>query len=216
MANLDPKSDIEKIPRTIELPELTEFKEVINWSRQLNEKLTEYIGKIGNNVNENDLQIIHDKKFDANATTYSIGNVDGDEQRIYLLTCRFYSEGGAATTLYKLRFNADSGNNYGYAYHGYDGSQIGGIAQNQDGCVIGRNDNSDRICYSKSWIWAQKGYIRAVMTDYMSDINGETIRSVIQQHSVWSNTADNITNLTILADQTDGLGAGTRIELWSR
>ena len=120
---------------------------------------------------------------------------------------------GAANAESYLRINNDSGSNYGrqmlYAYSStaaahravYDRVQL--VSANTGTCGQG-----------ESLIYAKSGYVRTLLNNIVSNVDGTTINSIgIRGHS-WNNTTDNITSLLVYSDVTNGLGVGTVVELW--
>ena len=61
----------------------------------------------------------------------------------------------------------------------------------------------------------KSGFKRHVNMVTNDDANGTTIITTAARAGIWSNTADQITSMTVLSSQTNGLAVGTVIELYA-
>lgn len=146
-------------------------------------------------------------------TSLTISNLLGNTDQEYELIIRGRS--GANNTLLGLRFNGDTGNNYGtQGLVGYDSTFAAfrdtGIAYIELSSAVLTSGN---LYFGRFHIFAKSGYLRTVIGKVSEDIATTTITRIGTYGGVWSNTADEITSLTIHSTQANGLGIGTRIIL---
>jgi hypothetical protein len=85
--------------------------------------------------------------------------------------------------------------------------------QKDNWIFLGDYSTVNEVSIHETIIYAKSGYIRTELTQLMKGVVGTTIGTIRLQGDSWNNTVDNITSLVILADQTNGLGIGTVIEL---
>jgi hypothetical protein len=123
----------------------------------------------------------------------------------------------SGTTSYKTRFNADSGQTYG--------NQVL-KGENTTVTAIRNTDGSNR--YSIDWcesavqnsyqqvnalLYVKSGYLRTLISEANYSISTTTVTGINIRGQVWTNTADNLTSMSIFADGANGLGIGTYIRL---
>ena len=161
----------------------------------------------------NDLyQVVYDSgEFATTASSLTITGLKGNTDKEYKLICRFIDD----TTVgdYKLTFNTDTGNNYGYQdIKGINTDKSAARDTSEAYIHIGQTATDDYICFSETDIYAVSGNERTAISTYAYDITGTTVTGIIQRGSVWSNTADEITQMVITAT-ADNINAGSRIIL---
>lgn len=150
-------------------------------------------------------------------TSVTISGLDGNVDEEYRALVKAVV--GAPSTSIYIRPNNDSTTaNYGaqwlrgsnttlQAYRQTTG--IGFYCHPWSGMNTGDFNLSDTLIYAKS------GYMRTALTHAMAG-SGTTINDVSLIDGLWTNTADNITSIVIVSDTTNGLGAGTSIEVWKK
>jgi AraC-like DNA-binding protein len=154
--------------------------------------------------------------YNGAVTNINILGLDGDTDEEYLLICRF-NNGYAGANQFQLRFNNDSGNNYGKQY--LDGLGANLYAARYTGhnyLQLGYTDAASKLAYSLTTICAKSGYIRPTFLKALSSITGTTVGETQLWGQVWNNTANNITSLSIIATQVNGIGVGTQILLFAK
>lgn len=145
----------------------------------------------------------------ANAVT--IIGLDGDTDSEYQLLCYLIDD----TTVgdYKLTFNSDTGNNYGYQHISGISSSAAAVRDTSEAYWhIGQTSTDDYLCFSTTTIKAKSGYLRTGITKYAYDISGTTVTGVILRGQSWNNTADNITQM-VITPTADNINVGSRIIL---
>ena len=153
---------------------------------------------------------------DDPVTSLTISGLNGDVHEEYMLRVRIVN-GANAAPFYTLRFNEDSGSNYGYQLLYGNNTTVGALRGTGTSinwgvgycAVVGDVSQSIAKMYAKS------GYIRTTMSEVLGSIGAATMYSLICG-GVWNNTTDNITSITVLSDTTNGIGAGSIIELYAK
>lgn len=167
------------------------------------------------NVKADCWQLEYDNTLSVAATTVTISGLTGNTAKEYRLIIRFVNDYNGATS-YLLRFNGDTGSNYGYQYlAGVDtaASAARGVTTSME---LGYCSAQDEICFLDKLIYAKSGYVRTSFQKASRSISSTTVTDIILYSHSWNNSADEITSMNIAADQTDGLGIGTHIELWKK
>ena len=151
-------------------------------------------------------------ELSAAATSLTISNINGDIDEEYQLILREVS--GVTTTQFQVRPNNDSAANYGWQR--INGQNMGASAyRTTDDRFIASTYGGavNEITLSVSHIYAKSGYVRTALANHASGISGTTVTNITSIGSSWNNTSDVITNLVVLANQTNGIGIGSRIIL---
>ena len=157
-------------------------------------------------------QVAHDSgELTSAVTSYDITGLEGDTDIEYKLICRFIDD----TTVgdYKLTFNTDTGNNYGYQdIKGIDATASAVRDTSEAYWHIGQTSTDDYICFSETSIFSKSGVVRTGISTYAYDITGTTVTGIIKRGHFWNNTADEITQMVITAG-ADNINIGSRIIL---
>jgi hypothetical protein len=150
----------------------------------------------------------------AAETSITIPDLHGDVDIEYKLEARIVNGYNGAVSYY-IKPNNDTGANYGYQ----------DLSGNNTTAAASRTTTGIRITYisalnnlgmTNATIQAKSGYVRTAIIENILDLTGTTVNYVTLYGSSWNNTADEITSLVVLADQTGGLGIGTVITLSAR
>jgi len=152
----------------------------------------------------------------AAATSTTISSLTGDTAKEYRILFRAVN-GYAGANVYSLRPNNDSGSNYGHQNITGNGSTIA-CSRNTSatGFVIGEGAASGDLCISEILFHVASGYRRLLILKHAMSISGTTVTQQNEYTSVWNNTANEITSLVFLSNQTNGLGVGTQIIIYRR
>jgi hypothetical protein len=148
-------------------------------------------------------------------TTISITGLHGDTDEEYLLIVRGVS--GAASNTFNLRINDDTGSNYGAQHvRGESASVIGGRTVDNKIILEWQGMGSGHLGFSQTRIIAKTGTARLVAQQCVNQINGMTITDYRIAEWSWNNSNDEITSLTVYAQQTNGFGIGSRVILMKK
>lgn len=146
-------------------------------------------------------------------TVYVLSGLNGDVDEEYELIARIVS--GADSNAIGLRPNNDTGNNYGYQVLNGNNTIAAALRDTSEAMVNldYYSGATNSIIMSKTIIHAKSGYVRTFITKTVENIVTTTVASITLIGNSWNNTADNITSLVFLANQTNGIGVGSRIIL---
>jgi len=159
----------------------------------------------------------YDSVLTSAATTVTISGLDGNTDKDYRLLCRFVN-GYAGSTEFQLYPNNDTGNNYDreglYGINttagSYKNAAFGYVFLTAADTSLGNLAMADCLIYPPT------GRMRPFVISEIQTISGTTIGAVAESRTIWRDTSSNITSLVIKANQTNGLGVGSSIELWKR
>jgi hypothetical protein len=180
-------------------------------------------GATGHSTTNHNVALATDwKEFGIGSANFSKTNTDmlisgltGNTDILYRFKCMFRG-GSGSNTVFQLRPNNDSGNNYGNQNAG--GSSTTELASRSDGIARFLLNNSSittsHVMFSDCLLYAKSGYERTAIMESTDKVDATTVNAAATQAQIWSNTADEITSFTITADQTNGMGNGSQIELW--
>jgi len=161
---------------------------------------------------------IYESILSSAATSITISSLDGDTDEEYRLIFRGVG-GNAVSCYYFVRPNNDTGSNYGVQLlYGYNVS-VGAIRDTLEAGInldYGATIDQNSIIFSTLNIQAKSGYLRTTIGKSAVNIATTSVGLIELMGNSWNNTTDNITSLVILADQTNGLGVGTSIELFKK
>jgi len=172
------------------------------------------ISNIKGNLYTGGWQLIYENLLTSAATSVTISGLDGNTDKEYRLVCRIVN-GYAGYSNYLVRLNNDSGANYGRQII-YGVNATASAYRGTDALYMGYANNLNYLVLGEILIFAKSGYVRTVLTKDSSGITGTTVTRIGLTGGSWNNTADNITSLVVLADQTNGLGIGSHILLFAR
>ena len=173
-------------------------------------------GNMNNCLIDDLFQVVYNSGILANDTTsIEITGLDGNVDEQYELLIYLKNGNASTATDIGLVFQNDTGSNYGHTYlYAADSSQSSGSSTTLTYARLNATGlDAGYTAFLKSTICAKSGFERIIETIYANDINGTSVGSVGRSTAIWSNTSTNITNLTVKASTTDGIGAGSRIVL---
>jgi hypothetical protein len=161
---------------------------------------------------------VYNTTLTSAATSVTISGLDGNTDEEYNLLIRAINNNASAAE-YRLRFNNDTGSNYGK-------QNLRGTSTTADAIRSTGDDNAplsyrgtiaqNETILTDTLIYAKSGYVRTGINKNTTGISGTTVTALGLNGFVWNNTADNVTSLVIYANQADGLGIGTTIELYKK
>jgi len=151
----------------------------------------------------------------ASATSVAISGLNGDTDEEYIIRCRLVS--GAADSVFEMRLAGDTGNNYGHQFLYGNNTSPAAARDVKTFWYLGGSDcDSGESAYSEVRLYAKTGFIRTALEITASKIATTTITSIWRMGLSWNDTSTNITSITVLADQANGLGVGSRIEVYAK
>lgn len=156
---------------------------------------------------------IYETTLAATASSITISGLTGDTDKEYKLEARIVN-GYAGSIGIKVRPNNDTGSNYGYQYlDGTDTTASAGRGATTSVQLCGANQNG--VGQGEMVIQSKSGFVRTFINEETAAVT-TTVSNVTSDGYSWNNTADEITSMVVLADQTGGLGVGSNITLWKR
>jgi hypothetical protein len=149
-------------------------------------------------------------------------NAGLDEFRISKGIARWTSDfvpptGPYVGSLYQLQPNGDSALNYGdqsIAGVGAVASALNDV--NRNGILVGQVPTSGNVSMAKTTMYAKSGNQRFAITRLQKNTTGTTIGANELHGQTWSNSTDEITNIVVAADVPNGIGVGSRIDLFAK
>jgi hypothetical protein len=160
-------------------------------------------------------QKIFDTRLTSAATSFNITGLNGDTDEEYMLMSFFVSN--AATNTFEMRFNTDTGTNYGYQKIGSDnGTNLIATSGSLSYIEIGYTASSGQVSMSRVLIYAISGKTRPVRVWQSESVTTSVITGCNTFASSWSNTANEITTINILSSDSNGLGVGTQVCLYRK
>lgn len=156
---------------------------------------------------------VYDNTLTGAATSVTVSGLTGNTTPILRVRARIVNGYNGGIELF-LRPNNDSGSNYGRQRLGGASSTVSATRHTSNTAIflataaaLNELSQTDLVLYAKS------GNVRTTVDSFSQGIAGTTINSVQVSGQSWNNTADEITSLVVLADQANGLGVGTHIEV---
>jgi hypothetical protein len=149
----------------------------------------------------------------ANISKYCLnGNTDEE----YRLVCRFVN-GYNGSTNYFIRPNNDTGANYGrQGLYGLNTTPGAYRNTGETSVFLTASDTLNYTAQVDTLIYAKSGYARTFISNEVQTVGTTLVTAVAGVGSVWNNTADSMAGITLYANQTDGIGLGSSIELWKK
>jgi len=141
-----------------------------------------------------------------------IPDLDGDVDGEYELIVRGVS--GASSNSFFVRLNADTGSNYGIQHlRGESTSVLGGRQVLTNWPIEFQGLGVGHIGFSRLHLFARSGNVRLMQEQCVDQVNGSVITDMRVASGSWNNTSDKLTSITVHAQQTNGLGVGSRVIL---
>ncbi len=164
-------------------------------------------------------QKVYETTISSAVTTLNISGLAGDTDEIYLLKCKFVNDNDSVDTCsYSCFLNNDTtAANYGVQNLVGSGSDALAARNTSYSQGFGLSAlNTEEVGIAKIIIYAKSGYVRIGICDRVDGIVGTFISSICIRGYAWNNTADNITSINLVASLTNGIGVGSKIELYKR
>lgn len=154
-------------------------------------------------------QVVYDYEVTGSAvSSISTGNIlNGDEDGWYTIIIRGVQTSTNTTNV--LRFNGDSGTNYGGRGISADNTTIADSGTGNTGF------NIFGVLSTKSFsilrVYAKSGSVRLVNILRADGISGTTVSTLYSSGYVWNNTSDNLVSMSLNSLSGSAIDVGTRI-----
>ena len=159
-------------------------------------------------------QVIYDSgELTSASTSITISGLIGDTAEEYMLIYRFVNDYAGGAAIYGLRPNNDSGSSYGFQRLRGRDSTPEALRATPTSFALTTGLAQNSLTMGEAYLYAKSGYVRTLTNFAVDDVVGTTIDKVASYGESWTNTADEITSLVIFADNTDGIGVGSRVIL---
>jgi hypothetical protein len=145
------------------------------------------------------------------ASSIAFSSLNGNTDILYEMELAVKASG---TVQPKMYINGDTtAGNYGYQYLMGENTTASAGQDTASGAIIfGVNGTTTGLLHlSKTLFYAKSEYVRTGIGLSMDGVNGTTIRSIEPMGTVWSNTADNLTALSVFT--ANNFAANTRYRL---
>ena len=159
---------------------------------------------------------IYDNTLSSAATSVTISGLHGDVDLEYKLEARIVNGYNGAVSCYVRPNNNSSGSNFGFQGLYGANTSAAAIRATSAGWDCGYLNALAEVTQQSLTISSKSGYVRTCIKEQLGYTATTTVANVDLKGQSWNNTADEITSLVVLADQTNGLGIGTQITLWGR
>jgi len=167
---------------------------------------------------------VYHKEFTSAATSLTITTLDdgtslnGNADIMYQFVVKVFNSYAGTINCY-IRPNNDNGANYGRTiiYSTASGTPLGASAVNLTGlfCGYATNGNMSQMCGIFYALKTTAERYRIMTSNVCYDMSAETINISGSESTSWSDYTNNITSLVFVADQVNGFGAGSVIEIFA-
>ena len=214
------KIDVSDLAATFELPASNLAADAVETAKIKDDNVT--TAKIAAaNITETELATavvpgfnkISDQEIGTAVQTVAFSSLTGNTADTYLL--RGVVKSGAASNQIYLRLNADAGTNYGRLYIKTDGTTVT-TGLNASGAVSNLMIFGDSVADGayvtfEATIQAKSGIPRTA-----TGFGGVAGSHFFLSTGQWNNTADEITSISVVAAQADGIDPTSRLVLWGK
>ncbi|MDX1957820.1 MAG: hypothetical protein SFU98_04565 [Leptospiraceae bacterium] len=168
------------------------------------------------------MRLIYENDITAPTTSVNITGLDGDSDVQYKIIYRIISNGGTTSNQLYITINNDTNtSNYGWAgYSGYLGSSTVAYASSAtalglilSGASGGANNGS--VHTGEGTLFAKSGNFRTMIGNFSRWLSSPNAY-VSNLYTIYSVTGTNITSIQFNANESNTIGAGSRIEVWAR
>lgn len=154
-------------------------------------------------------QVVFDHEVTGSAvSSVSTGNIlNGDEDGWYTIIARIIDTSSGSSF---LRFNADSGTNYGYRGMYAASTTVGDYSETgRTGILTHYSATANVSSFAVIRVYAKSGSVRLANSFYAGNISTTTVTEIAPLGQVWNNSADNIVSASFIPAGT--FAVGTRI-----
>lgn len=145
--------------------------------------------------------------------TLNFTNLDGNTAVCFYLRSQIKASGGG-TGHCLIRFNGDTGNNYGRQENLINNTTISGNRAVASAFNIAYAGTNGYYGQGEMLIFAKSGFIRPSLCASALDITGTTVGYIVQYGNSWNNSSDNITQIS-LTTSSNNWDAGSQFDLYA-
>ncbi len=162
---------------------------------------------------------IYNDTLSAPATSVTISNLTGDTDCIYRLIYRL-KIGVNDTDLYlRLGYNDSIDTNSRYGSQELTGENLAVVARRDAttlwyGSLSSNHQDQNELIMGDLLLYAKSGYVRTGLLEFAGGITGTTVTDMGIKGFSYNQTGDEITDIQLLTDQTNGLAINSHVELY--
>lgn len=159
---------------------------------------------------------IHEKVFTELASTYTISNLDGNNDKIYIIIVK-NKNGYSGYSGIGIRPNNDTGANYGVQWlHANSTTVNANRTVGSTAFWFGHAYALDKYFYTIGILSVKSGKPRIMTSFEAADDAGLGLPlDLWMLTQYWNNTVDNVTSLQFYSDGANGIGIGAEIYLFA-
>lgn len=164
-------------------------------------------------------QKIRETDIIANTQFYDVGGLDGNTDKEYYIWAKWIGGPGAAVGMnYGVRPNGAGGANYSFqTIWGIGGTPGASLNNAFDHMWMGRADAAGQISQGECFLYAESGNPRMGLALFSAMVTaGGNFGRGYTAFTTWHDSGANIVSLRFWADNANGIGIGTHIEVWRR
>jgi len=147
-------------------------------------------------------------------TAHSFTGLDGNTDKRYIVKARCINT-VAGNVGVIVDINGDTAANYSFQYFYTSGTSLTAGQSTGNGLWLFTTRGSGYVAQGEITIDAKSGTYRQCRVDQCDTKSPNIAAHQTKMDYFWHNSADNITQVNVTADTTNGLGVGTIIELWA-
>jgi len=142
-------------------------------------------------------------------------SLEGDTACIYRIIAYHIQYAGGSGGVF-LRLNFDSSANYGRIEMKSTNAAISVLSSSGSGFMEALSwGGADSLNFCDTYIYVKSGYERLAVSQFIFNCAGEDVETVGLGAGIWSNTADEVTSITLSASASaDMMAEGSHFELW--
>lgn len=163
-------------------------------------------------------RLIYETDVTSATTSVNVTGLDGNTDHTYRIIARIVN-GFAGASDFFIRPNSDSNTaNFGYSYILNDSGAVYAPASQTPsaGLNFATSASLNQTSLTEGTLSAKTGLTRQFVNVIMAKSSGSGMNFAGVYGTVWNNTTSNISSLQFFSNQTNGIGAGSHIEIWAR
>jgi hypothetical protein len=142
--------------------------------------------------------------------------LDGDQDEMYLIRSFLVPATSAFPNRIDIQLNGDTDTNYGHQFiraidTTVDAARVTAFTGLQLNVATG-----SELSFGESLLFAKSGAVRTIVNQHTGGVIGTTVDRVVSLSEVWNNSDDVIRELWFLANNVNGIGVGSRVEVYRK